>query len=198
MLKVYQMDIAPLRDAEVYAEKFKQVRQGRQKKLCSLHAPDDRCRGLAAGLLLAEALEKEGISYRDASFGEGINGKPFLRGHDLFFSLTHTGELAVCVLSDCEVGADIEQLSRFDRADGARLDRIARRIMTEEEGRLWRKDPTGEALVHMWTKKESCAKYTGAGLACDLASIDTIHDAVFVHPAVPEGYDLCVCTSFCM
>jgi phosphopantetheinyl transferase len=67
--------------------------------------------------------------------------------------------------------------------------------MTGEEWQLWQKNPTGEALVRLWTKKESCAKYTGAGLSCDLTTIDTLHGAVFHHPEVPEGYDLSICVT---
>jgi 4'-phosphopantetheinyl transferase len=192
MLKVYLKNIAPLRDEAVFEENMKLVRAERQERIRAFRAVDDRCRGLAAGLALREALEQEGISYRDASFSYGTSGKPYLRGRELYFSLSHAGELAVCVLSDGEVGADIELLSRFDGRK-AQMERIARKIMTEEEWQLWQKNPSGEALVRLWTKKESCAKYTGAGLSCDFAAIDTIRGASYEHPAVPEGYFLSVC-----
>jgi 4'-phosphopantetheinyl transferase len=193
MLKVYLKNIAPLRDEAVFEEKMKLVRAERQEKIRAFRAVDDRCRGLAAGLALREALEQEGISYRDASFSYGASGKPYLCGRELCFSLSHAGELAVCVLSDCEVGADIEQLSRFDGRE-AQMERIARKVMTEEERQLWQKNPSGEALVRLWTKKESYAKHIGAGLSCDFATIDTIRGASYAHPAVPEGYFLSVCT----
>jgi 4'-phosphopantetheinyl transferase len=192
MLKVYLKNIAPLRDEAVFEEKIKLVHGARQEKLRSYRAVDDRCRGLAAGLALREALEQEGVSYREASFFYGASGKPYLRRPELYFSLTHAGELAVCVLSDHEVGADIEQLSRFDGRE-AQMERIARKIMTEEEWQLWQKNPSGEALLRLWTKKESYAKYTGAGLSCDFATIDTIRGASYAHPEVPEGYFLSVC-----
>jgi 4'-phosphopantetheinyl transferase len=192
MLKVYQMNIAPLRDEAVYNEKLKLVHPRRREKLGAYRAKDDRCRGLAAGLLLSEALAKEGISYLEESFSYGASGKPYLRDRELCFSLTHAGEMAVCALADSEVGADIEQLSRFAGQE-ERMERIARRIMTEEEWQIWQKAPSGEALVRLWTKKESYAKYTGAGLSCDFSAIDTIHGAVYQHPQAPEGYMLTIC-----
>jgi 4'-phosphopantetheinyl transferase len=196
MLKYYQMNIAPLRDEAVFWKKIRLVRPGRREKILACHAQDDRCRSLAAGLLLIEALRQEGISYADASFSYGKNGKPFLRDGGIHFSLSHAGELAFCALSDCEVGADIEQLSRFDGKEaGGRMERIARRILNEEEWQLWDQDPSGEALVLLWTEKESYVKYTGEGRSRDFSSVDTLHGAEFSHPEVPEGYVCSVCTA---
>jgi 4'-phosphopantetheinyl transferase len=192
MLKIYQVNITPLYNESVFSDKMKMVRAERQKKILACRAKEDRCRSLAAGLLLRMALSHEGVSYMEAEFSYGDSGKPYLKDSDLFFSRTHAGEMAVCALADREVGADIEQLSRFAGQE-TKAARIARRIMTEEELRLWKEEPTGEELVRIWTRKESYAKYTGEGLSCDFAHFDTNRDAVYEYPEVPEGYFLSVC-----
>jgi 4'-phosphopantetheinyl transferase len=192
MLKVYRMDITLLYDETVFAEKIELVRAERQEKVRAFRVKADRCRSLAAGLLLREALGEAGVSYQTAEFFKGANGKPYLRGQELFFNLSHAGELAVCVLADREVGADVEVLSHFAGQEKNAAN-VARRVMTEEELSLFRENPSGEALVRLWTKKESYAKYTGEGLACDFSQVDTLHGAIFEHPEAPEGYAFSVC-----
>jgi 4'-phosphopantetheinyl transferase len=188
------MNIAPLRSEAVFEKKLKLVRPERRKKVLAHRAKDDRCRSLAAGLLLSEALADSGISYMEAGFSLGKNGKPYLLDSgNIHFCLSHAGEFAVCILCDREVGADIEVLTRFDCKE-EQAERIARRIMTENEWKIWQQNPTGEALVRLWTKKESYAKYTGEGLACDFSSVDTTAGLDFTHPEVAEGYVLSVYT----
>jgi 4'-phosphopantetheinyl transferase len=194
MLKVYRMNIEPLLDEAVFEEKIKLVRCERQEKIRALRGREDRCRCLAAGLLLKEALTEAGVSYMDAGFSYGKNGKPYLSDKgsgEIYFSISHAGYMAVCVISDREVGADIERLDRFDGKE-EQAGRIAKRIMTEGEWNLWQKNPTGGALVLLWTKKESYAKFTGEGLSCNFSAVDTMSGLEFTHPEIPEGYAMSV------
>lgn len=87
------------------------------------------------------------------------DGKPvFARYPDLHFSLSHSGDLGLCALSDRPVGADIE-LVRPRRAGlpayvlrGAEYERYL------ALGGDW------PAFYTLWTEKESIIKYTGEGL----------------------------------
>jgi 4'-phosphopantetheinyl transferase len=194
MLKIYRMNIEPLLDEAVFEEKLRLVRPERQERIAKFRSVEDRCRSLAAGLLLKEAFKEAGISYEKAQISYGKNGKPYLfpnEGSRLYFSLSHAGSVAVCAVSDREIGVDIERLDRFDGKVEQTI-RIARRIMTEREWELWQENPTGEALVLLWTKKESYAKFTGEGLSCDFSSVDTSLDLKFTHPGAPKGYALSV------
>ncbi len=86
-------------------------------------------------------------------------GKPFFRDHpERHFSLSHSGDFALCALSDAPVGADIEAVRprkeglpgyAFQGADYARY---------LELGGNW------EAFYTLWTEVESIVKYTGEGL----------------------------------
>jgi 4'-phosphopantetheinyl transferase len=192
MLKVYLADITPFRNPQYFDQKQPLVRTERRKKIAGYRSPEDRARGLAAGILLKEALEKEGISYETAVFAYEENGKPYLKDAAVFYSISHAGELAVCVVSDRRVGADVERLSRFD-GKRARMEQVARRVLTGEEWQAWNRNPTGEALVTLWTKKESYVKYTGKGLSCDFSAVDTLNGACFVSPAIRPDYALSIC-----
>lgn len=86
-------------------------------------------------------------------------GKPVFAEHpDCHFSLSHSGALALCALSDRPVGADLE-LIRPRRAEfpayvlrGAAYERYL------ALGGDW------GAFYALWTEMESIVKYTGEGL----------------------------------
>ncbi|MGM9606766.1 MAG: 4'-phosphopantetheinyl transferase family protein [Oscillospiraceae bacterium] len=86
-------------------------------------------------------------------------GKPvFSRCPDRHFSLSHSGSLVLCALSDHPVGADIEVIRpRSEKLPayvykGAEYDRFL------ALGGGW------DAFYTLWTETESILKYTGEGL----------------------------------
>lgn len=193
MLKIYVADITPLYDTACYRQKMELMHEKRREKILKFRSEGDRCRGLAAGLLLREALLGEGISYDDAVFTLGVSGKPRLSDAAVSFNLSHAGKRAVCAVSDHEVGVDIERLSRFEKA-GERVQRIAHKILSARERELWENNSSSEELVRLWTKKESYAKLTGEGIACDFSEIDTAEGAFYQEREVTGGYYVSVCT----
>lgn len=88
-------------------------------------------------------------------------GKPRLRDGGLHFSFSHSGDFALCAVSECEVGADIEQKRELS-------DSMCRRILSAE-------DSCG--VIHAWSGKEAYLKLCGCGLfgGTSLLSL-SIHD----------------------
>lgn len=193
MLKVYVGTIESFRDPKFFSAGLSRLREERQKRILSFHSPDDRCRGLVAGLLLRRALYDAGISYERAIFAEAEGGKPYLCDSSLFFNLSHAGECAICAVSHQEVGADVESLTRF-AGEAVRIQRLAEKIMTETEMQDWKRESSGESLVRLWTKKESYVKLSGAGLRCDFGKIETKSAAFYQGRELLEQYYGCVCT----
>ncbi len=95
-------------------------------------------------------------------------GKPYFPNTDAYFSLSHSGRLAVCVISDMPVGVDVQK----EREVNARL---ADKYFTEEE-RGMACDSGG--FTRIWARKEAAAKADGAGLAVGLAGLDVSGDIV--------------------
>ena len=60
--------------------------------------------------LLETACLKEGILHPRDRIIYGTNGKPYLEGNELYFNLSHSGDYALCVLCDTEVGCDIQRV----------------------------------------------------------------------------------------
>lgn len=86
-------------------------------------------------------------------------GKPvFAQCPDHHFSLSHSGNMALCALSDRAVGADIELIR--PRREGL-PDYVFR---GEDFQRYIRLGGDWPAFYTLWTEKESIVKYTGEGL----------------------------------
>ena len=118
-------------------------------------------RGSLAGLVLLEhCLPNVGLCY-DA------NGRPYARGADADFNLTHTAEhtfLALCRGADgqaARVGIDAENLSRVSEL---RISQMAERWFSPAEQTEFLSAPTAESFLRIWTRKEALVKWTGQGL----------------------------------
>lgn len=137
-------------------------------------------------LELAEAAPVPALEY---VYGE--KGKPYFKDLPFYFSISHSGDYVLCVLSGSEVGADI-QICRVGDAG-----RLARRFFSEEEAAaLGGAGEEGERLFfRLWTRKEAYGKLTGEGLAGAL-DVDLLTDGRgldWEEYEEPAGYRIAVC-----
>jgi len=129
---------------------------------------EGRCRSLGAEILLRAGLEACGVSLPQRSglsFEYRKNGKPYLtEPEDVYFNISHSGDMVICAIAPFEVGCDIEQI-----VSGSRTSKIAKRYFTGEEQEFVDSSPDRTAAFYrMWTLKESFMKVTGLGLALPL------------------------------
>jgi 4'-phosphopantetheinyl transferase len=116
-------------------------------------------------LLLRRSLSAySGKEMGDLKFSSRNQGKPFLEGSRMGFSLTHTDGLVACSFGYREVGLDIEKVDVRARPSWRKL---AKRFFTPEEreyliSRPQELRPT--AFFKVFTLKEAAAKATGLGL----------------------------------
>lgn len=86
-------------------------------------------------------------------------GKPYFPHHlELHFSLSHSGDLALCALADTSVGCDMELVR--PRKPGLPRYVLSNREYAWYEGRGSR----WEDFYTLWTMKEARVKCTGEGL----------------------------------
>ena len=123
--------------------------------------------GIAAELLLYKALQtmEPGTSL-PPDIAADEHGKPYLRDSRLFFSLSHSGQLAFCALSDRVLGADIQVISRYDPALASRF------FAAGEQSYVKSSADKDMAFTRVWAMKESYIKAMGQGLAVPLSSFD--------------------------
>lgn len=139
---------------------------------------------LAASCTLMRAFTEARIT--DPVIHEGEFGKPYLSdcrmGSDVNelnrpmpeFNLSHSGEYAVCAITDPEkesgIGADIQNITT-DREG------IAKRFFSKAESEWLSRIPVSAkdvAFTRLWTLKEAYIKLTGEGLSRDLGSFSII------------------------
>lgn len=129
-------------------------------------------------------------------------GKPYLVNRPgLYFNLSHSGNYAVCAVSEREVGVDIQEWRK-------QADSMAGRVFDEKEMEIWRKySPEAQKtfFYSVWAAKEAYVKCTGDGLAKDFGHLrtDFINGIVTDTKSGEEkrlyefsdlpGYALCIC-----
>ncbi|MBR2338766.1 MAG: 4'-phosphopantetheinyl transferase superfamily protein [Clostridia bacterium] len=172
-----------------YPVDAQQLSEARRAKAAQFQHPQDRALCLCAGWALDAALRTVGLRERTAVIVTGEHGKPFLSEYPRWhFNLSHSGDWAVCALSDAPIGVDIEQLRERDYL------RLAQRHFSPDEvGALQTLSPTQqqERFFRLWTRKESWLKAQGIGLA-GLSSAPVA--AYTFREYTLSGYALTVCT----
>ena len=178
MVRLYIADVSTLDIERALTE----VSDYRRQK--ALRCPDDeKCRcSLGAELLLYRALGAP------VEYALGDNGKPYIDG-GAHFSLSHSGKYAVCAVSDCEIGVDIE----YPRENTARL---AKRFFTaSENARLAASDAPDVEFCRIWVVKESYIKATGMGFKTPLPSFEAARriGEYSTLQLEHDGYHIAVC-----
>lgn len=176
MLNVYYGNIRLVKNPCVFDAWFEKMNQQRKEKILQCQNIEDKQRSLLAGILLQHGLEQT-----------NTDGQ-------LFYSITHSGDFAMCAISDRRVGVDIENRFRkiFLERREEHIDRIAKKCLTTGELRQYvsvKKEAKIDSFLYYWTRKESYSKALGKGLAMNFASIDTQEmEEFFWSDWLKEGY----------
>lgn len=163
MTKLYVCEISNLikeikadeKAIEVY---FDKLEKGRMEHIMKHNKAEDRARILGVSLLLLFALEKAGIVLEKLpDFAYMENGKPYLEScPEVYFNLSHSMNIIACVISNAEVGVDIECVREI-------RDLTVQKVFSDRERKM--AGGSKEEYVKLWTMKESFAKLLGTGLA---------------------------------
>lgn len=170
-IKVYITNIEKYEDADSFEKAYTSVDIERRKKIDSFKFQKSKLQSLAAGVLLNQALEDAGFDRSNVKFRYNEYGKPYIEDLPIFFNLSHSGNYAMCVVSDCEVGCDIEEIKSAE-------DKLAKRFFREEEYQDINSQENfnerKDLFYRYWTLKESFMKATGLGLKLPLNSFQII------------------------
>ncbi len=132
-------------------------------KLYVIHHYKDRYPDLK-GRALTDALIRDCLGEKQLIIERTEKGKPYLRCasgqpcEDRHISVSHSGDTFALLVSEVNAGLDIQ----YPR--GIQADRIAARYFTAEEAARVAADPVKDSFFEIWTRREACSKYTGAGL----------------------------------
>ncbi len=140
---------------------------GETARSAGLQSEPARRRFIGGRVLLRTALgEFVGVAPRELRFDHGPYGKPRLassRSDSVWFSLTHSGELALVAISaTSEVGVNVERIRPIPEAL-----QIAERAFDSSSATALREiapEHRDAMFLRHWTRLEALAKATGCGL----------------------------------
>lgn len=135
--------------------------------------------------LLEIALKEEGItSYKIL---KSKNGKPYLENSNIFYNISHKNKMVGLIISDSEVGLDIEYVD----TENIKRKSTLKYFFTEKE----RESITNnEELLTLWTKKESYIKLNG-GMLRDAIELDINNTNVIYDTFKLDNYIITICKS---
>lgn len=194
-MTVYYADITPLFDEDYYQRIYNQIPKWRKDKADVYKVKGAKCLSVGASFLLVKSLEELGLSHLCERVVISEDGKPYFDGvSNLYFNLSHSEKMVMCVVSDCEIGCDIQYCDR-------KVKGIADRFYTEgEQAYMYEKTDTKEddageindRFYRIWTRKEAYIKLTGEGLKKSFETFDVFNlDAHFFEDRIGD-YRLCV------
>ncbi len=198
---IFAIDVSTLADPEIFDSCYKAMRPERRERVDRMRFDNGKRLCLGAGVVMEHALRYAGCDGRDVVITP--EGKPTVEG--CFFNISHTDGVAVCAVSDKEVGIDIERPRKL-------TDAVINRAFTPREIEMAGDDK--DRFILLWTVKESVMKWFGMGLSLmpeyiDILMDDEIKVTILDHPDLNsqagtlhfstyrhDDYHITVCSSY--
>ena len=196
--RVYTASAECLTDPERYQKAWELLPAQRRESADRMKIESGKRLSAGAGLLLmaaladylyegqyseragtAEAWRGEILKLRPLRFDAGEKGKPYLpEQRAVHFNLSHSGSRVMCVVSDREVGCDVEAIEQ------RRVSQVIRCLAESEQAAA---SESAENFFRIWTLKESILKLSGEGLAIPLRSFEVSLDPLKVRQSFIPG-----------
>ena len=113
-------------------------------------------------------------------------GKPYLKNIDIYFNISNSKNVSVCVISNREVGIDIQYKTYKES--------LKNKVFNNKEQELLDKSIEKESVfTKMWTIKESYVKMKGIGLSYGLNNVDTLSLKKYIKLLNYKNYIICIC-----
>ena len=143
------------------------VSRARRAAIARKKCESDKINSLLSRLLvLSEISRRTGLAQRKIKFTYGTNGKPYLKGGGLEFSVSHTdGAICAAFSENGEIGIDVE------RRDRRVSEGLYKRVLSEEEQFHL---TSNLDFLRFWVQKEAFLKRLGIGITRDLRGINSL------------------------
>ena len=158
MTVAYWMDCSIFdANSELYESCYEKCSNERKEKINAYHFQRDKHLSVGVSTLFRYGIKKcYGLTEIPKIYYLKYQ-KPILNIANVYFNCSHSGNIAVCVFSDAEVGVDVEVINRNKK--------ILQCVLTSEEEKIIEScNHPMEQFIRLWTSKEAYAKYTGKGL----------------------------------
>ena len=143
-----------------------EVSPQRREEALKFRYENGRRLSLAVYILLKKGLREEYGITENPVFGYSAEGKPFILDRpDIHFSFSHSGNVAVCAISDQPVGVDVEVPRKISSS-------LVNYTMNDSEQAQINTSPDPMMqFLYFWTRKEALLKLTGEGIRNDMKKV---------------------------
>lgn len=161
---------------EDYEKTYAVLNEEERKRVDRYKRADDKKRSLLAHILLKKLMKDEFSDQCELLYKE--NGCPYFKDQKLYVSLSHSGDVAFCAVSENPVGVDVEKIRSIS-------DSLIKRVCVDEEKAYVLADfepddvknisdeVVKKRFFEIWTAKEAYFKMKGSGIT-DLKSVNTL------------------------
>lgn len=126
-------------------------------------------------LLFRGIREKYNIILEEKDICYNTYNKPFFKVNPVYFSISHSGEIVLCAISDkCSIGIDIEKLVKIN------IDNFKRYMLDSEWNKIIFSNKKYQAFFYYWTQKEAVIKNLGLG-QIDLKSFEIRYSSTMIN-----------------
>lgn len=164
MAKLYIVDVNSLNEdsinllSDYRISKMNNYVFNKDKKMC-----------IGAGIALNNGLKEYNLKEKDIEYEFSKYGKPYIKNNkEIYFNISHSSKLAICAISNKEVGCDIEKITKYN-------EKVVKRCFSLKEieyiNNSLNKD---EAFTKIRTYKESFLKTIGIGINDKMNEFSTV------------------------
>lgn len=159
---IYKCDISDIESSEMRIW-FDAMSSERRSEVIRIKNSNKQALKIAADHICRSAISDFcGIMPDKIQFGKERFGKPYAENLPVQFSVSHSGSIAICAVSEKAIGIDIEKIRPINSD-------IAQRFATEKELDYINANQNG--FFEIWTLKEAYFKYKGTGIGADIKDV---------------------------
>ncbi len=145
-----------------YDYAFSLMSQERQNEILRKRINADKKSSVLGEYLARKGISQlTGIDAKDIIIEKTEKGKPIAKGIELDFSISHSGDLVVCAVSEDKIGIDCEYIRKVNL-------KIARLACDNSDKKfIFETDDIHQQTINffkVWTAKEAYFKYLGTGI----------------------------------
>ena len=131
----------------------------KKNKITKLKSYETKIKSIIGELLLCKLLTNNNINYNNIEYYINSYGKPYLKNKNLFFNISHSFDYIVTIISNYEIGIDIEKIRETPLS-------VINQFATEKEKKyiLSAKNDIEKRIFQIYTLKESYFKMLGTNL----------------------------------
>ncbi len=161
-MKIYSVNITDIEES-LFGIWYDRMDSEKKASVMKMQSEQKRKLRIAADMLCRKGISEFcGIPENEIIIERSPLGKPYAKGLPVHFSISHSGNYAVCSVSDTEIGIDIEKIRTVHP-------RAHEKFCTENEARYINGEENG--FFKLWTLKEAYFKCIGTGLGADIKDV---------------------------